>query len=180
MKYSGIGSRSCPPNQCDKLSSIARILAARQHILRSGGAEGADKAFENGHLTINKNMEIYIPWRSFAKPLMTFHIYDIPKEIEKQAGEMAEKIHPAWNKCSDGAKRLHTRNIYQVLGKDLKSPSSFLIAWTPDGRATGGSRTAIILADMYDVPVFNTQDDALIDKSAMEIVRHISKNVVGL
>ena len=58
---------------------------------------------------------------------------------------------------SKGAKALHTRNVYQVLGKDLKSPSTFLLCWappTPDG-VKGGTNTAVQLAKKHGAEVIN-------------------------
>jgi len=48
--------------------------------------------------------------------------------------------------CSDYAKKLHGRNVKQVLGDDLKTPSDFLLCWTKEGKDVGGTRTAIVLA----------------------------------
>jgi hypothetical protein len=42
-----------------------------------------------------------------------------------------------------------------VLGHDLRSPSRFVVCWTADGRATGGTGQAIRIAEAYAVPVFN-------------------------
>ncbi len=61
------------------------------------------------------------------------------------------------------ALKLMARNSYQVLGRDLKSPSEFLICWTPDGYltavertdGTGGTDQAIAIADFYRIPVLN-------------------------
>ena len=62
-----------------------------------------------------------------------------------------------------GAQKLHGRNVYQVLGRNLDKPSRFLVCWTPDGvvsgeyctRATGGTGMAIRIACAENVPVLN-------------------------
>lgn len=59
--------------------------------------------------------------------------------------------------------RAHTRNVFQVLGADLRSPSSFLVCWAPwdprsAGDVTGGTRTAVRLARSFGIPVFNLFD----------------------
>jgi predicted Rossmann fold nucleotide-binding protein DprA/Smf involved in DNA uptake len=46
--YCGIGSRQTPSMVLAKMIGIAQELAAKNWILRSGRAEGADKAFEHG------------------------------------------------------------------------------------------------------------------------------------
>ena len=59
----------------------------------------------------------------------------------------------------------HTRNVFQVLGlvPYMNNASKFLVCWTPCGSKTldetcdltGGTRTAIRLAVIYGIPVFN-------------------------
>ncbi len=72
-----------------------------------------------------------------------------------EARAIAASIHPAWHNCSDYAKGCHGRNIYQVLGRDLKTQVSFVICWTPEGKEIGGTRTAIVLAKRNKIPVYN-------------------------
>lgn len=78
--------------------------------------------------------------------------------------DLASNIHPAWNKLSFGAKKLHTRNCFQCLGLDLSTPSRFLICWTEKGNKIGGTRTAIVLAEKYNIPVFNLYSERGLDK----------------
>ena len=141
--YTGVGSRSAPSEILIFMREIAVYLHRLGYTLRSGGADGADSAFEKGAF---ERKEIY--YASDATP---------------DAMEIARKHHPAWNRCSEYARRLHARNAFQILGKDLNSPSSFVICWTPDGAysdrmrsiKTGGTGTAISIASTYGVPVFN-------------------------
>ena len=37
-------------------------------------------------------------------------------DLYLQAEEIASRIHPAWHKCGKGARKMHTRNVFQVLG----------------------------------------------------------------
>lgn len=157
MYYTGVGSRKTPQEVLDILEDLAKTLSSMSVVLRSGGADGADSAFERGCDAINpKNKEIYLPWPGFNKrDSLLFYNLD--------AYDIAKTIIPHWNSLSKNVKKLHARNIHQVLGKNLDSPSSFLICWTPDGansenlctQETGGTRTAIILADRYKIPIFN-------------------------
>ena len=93
---------------------------------------------------------MFLSWKGFRNG----HTEDIWR-THKKAFEIAAYIHPHWNKLKDGAKRLHARNIHQVLGHDLKSPSKFLICWTQNGEPIGGTRTSIILAREIKIPVYN-------------------------
>lgn len=150
MRYfTAIGSRQTPTNILDQLFDICAKICAAGLVLRSGGADGADLASEKGCDFVGGQKEIYLPWRGFnnsSSPL--YH-------VSKEALELASTIHPAWHACNHGARKLHGRNCYQVLGKDLNTPSSFVICWTKDGEKIGGTRTAIVIAEKYQIPVYN-------------------------
>lgn len=151
--YTGIGSRTVPESVLALMRKIAYGLAEYNYILRSGGAEGSDQAFETGCIRNKGQKEIYIPWNGFEGH------YDNQKGVfllnNEKALKIAEEIHPAWNRLSQGAKKLHQRNVHQVLGKDLTSPSKFIVCYTIDGEKVGGTRTALILAEQYNIPIFN-------------------------
>ena len=61
--YTGIGSRETPEDILTFFTQVANYLGERDFILRSGGANGADLAFEKG--CQNDQKEIYIPWKNF-------------------------------------------------------------------------------------------------------------------
>lgn len=149
MHYTGIGSRETPDNILIKMKRIACDAAGDGLILRSGGADGADLAFENGCDMVQGEKEIYLPWKGFNNSLST--LYYIPEK----AFEIASEIHPAWDKCSPGAKKLHARNVLQILGQDLNTPSSTVICWTKGGEPVGGTRTALVLAQQLDIKIIN-------------------------
>jgi hypothetical protein len=152
--YTGIGSRSTPMNILNLMTSIAIILETKEYCLRSGGADGADKAFEDGCINaFVKTKEIYLPWANFNNNPSPLH------HIHTDAYKLAEKYHPAWNRCSEGGKKLHARNVYQILGQDLNTPSEFVICWTSDGKATGGTGQAIRIANDYNIPVYNLYNE---------------------
>lgn len=147
-RYAGIGSRETPAGALRSMSAIASTLEDRGLILRSGGAPGADQAFEAG-VSKEAAKEIYLPWRLFEfNPSPRF-------EISQAALDMAAKYHPAWYRCTPAAKKLHARNCYQVLGEDLKTPSLFVVCWTRGGLGGGGTGQAIRIARAHDVPVFD-------------------------
>lgn len=160
--YTGIGSRETPQHILDKMGDIGKSLAD-SYTLRSGAAAGADSAFEQAHLEFweneCKNMEIYLPWRDFERRDSSKDSYislnDLPVERTKEAYKIASDIHPNWFGCSQGTKKLHTRNVFQVLGRDLKTPSQVVICWTKNGNASGGTATAINLAKDWGIPVWN-------------------------
>lgn len=124
---------------------VGKELGAKGWVLRSGGAEGADKAFENGFDTVNGLKEIYLPYKGFNKSSSPrFHVC-------KEALQLASEIHPNWPACTSVARLLHARNTYQVLGQGLDRPSDVLLYWCEDEKV-GGTRTALKLAERWNVP----------------------------
>lgn len=132
--YAGIGSRETPKDICDLMTKLADNLAKLGWILRSGGAKGADLAFERG----SKKKEIFYANDATPESLV-----------------LAEKYHPNWPACSEYARKLHARNGLILLGKNLDSPVELVICWTKDGKASGGTGQAIRIATSYEIPVFN-------------------------
>ena len=164
MTYAGIGSRKTPPHILAKMGKVAERLEARGYTLRSGGADGADTAFERGC----DRKQIFLPWTGFnknASPLNT---------VTRDAMDVAAAVHPAFYRLADTARKLMARNSYQVLGPDLRTPSDFVVCWTPDSvetevdrtRDTGGTGQAIALAHRWNIPVFNLAKPDALDRLA--------------
>ena len=148
MIYTGIGSRETPEHVLAIMATIGQYLAEKGWTLRSGGANGADSAFEEGCDSVGGLKEIYIPWQGFnsrAGIVVT----------TSEAELLASKYHPAWSKCSQGAKKLHTRNIPQVLGEDLQTPTDMVVCWTVGGKRGGGTGQALRVAQDYKIPIFD-------------------------
>lgn len=157
--YTGIGSRETPAVECSIMGALAKYLAQRNRVLRSGGAMGADGAFEYGCDQVAGAKEIFIPWSPFngrdSIPKLIISLEEVSPELYTRAYDIASKVHPAWLRCTEPAKMLHIRNVFQVLGRDLQHPSSFVVCWTEFGKDKGGTATAIKLARQYGIPVLN-------------------------
>lgn len=177
--YTGIGSRETPPEIKEVMTAIGFKLAAEGWTLRSGGAYGADQAFEEGWWDwflkqpagslAEPRAEIFIPWNGFEDRYhggaAGGHIVMKDKTLLEEADDIASVIHPAWNArkpdgspvLSKGMKTLHSRNCFQVLGQDLMTPSKFVVCYgIPQGRSVkGGTRTACELALNNNIQVFN-------------------------
>lgn len=176
--YTGIGARKTPQNIQDLMTIIGFRMAEAGWTLRSGHADGADKAFEKGvdmyvlNSTPNPPMEIYLPWKGFNRASTNpfDHQYVVPQDHclhnYDEAQKVAATFHPAWHKCSKAAKALHTRNVYQILGKNLDTTSDFVICWTEGGRRQGGTGQALRMAEYYDIPIIDlaihTSEDLLL------------------
>lgn len=153
--YTGVGARITPGDILE-LMEVAATALSRNYKLRSGGADGADDAFLSGALESN-NFEVFLPWRGFNNnPTVDPNfIYNYDKELFDEASDIVRKVVPYFDKLKPSVQRLFTRNVFQVLGRDLKTPSNFLICWTEGGASKGGTRVAILVAQMYNVPVYN-------------------------
>lgn len=77
------------------------------------------------------------------------------KSLIAETERIASEVHPAWDKCNEWARGMHSRNCHQILGYDLKSPVDAVVCWTPNGNVQGGTATAIRIAMKNNIPVFN-------------------------
>ena len=66
MIYAGIGARKTPGGVLVLMREVGAILARDGWMLRSGGAEGADSAFEAGAKSAGGAREIFLPWAGLA------------------------------------------------------------------------------------------------------------------
>lgn len=149
MYYAGIGSRETPEYIMKLMEQMSAHLAREGCILRSGGAKGADQAFERGCDREGGEKEIYIPWEGFESSTSKLI------GASNKACQIAEEYHPYWQNLSNGARKLQARNSHQVLGKDLQTPSSFVICYTKGGKGAGGTGQAIRIAKANRIPIFD-------------------------
>lgn len=161
IPYAGIGSRETPTKVLAVMGVLAAHLAQRGLTLRSGGAPGADQAFERGCDNAQGKKEIFLPWKGFEKNPSLLHHVSTPAIL------MAEKFHrrqiasrdpnrrKEWDQLTQGTQKLKARNCYQVLGPRLDDPSKFVLCYTENGSGAGGTGLAIMMADEYQIPVYD-------------------------
>lgn len=155
--YAGIGSRATPPTIRSIMTALAIRLRLRAYRLRSGGAVGADSAFARG---AGLQADIYLPWAGFNNIAS-----GIVCGENSRLREIAARTHPAWEHCSAAARKLHTRNVAQILGAQEGDPiSAFVACWTPGGRGGGGTGQAIRVAKLFAVPVYDLGRDGELDR----------------
>lgn len=149
MFYAGIGSRETPFDILNTIKKISKILENKGYILRSGNADGADKAFQNGCI----NKEIYLPWNGYN------NLYINNKNIfsvSDKAIKYSLQFHPNKNILSNGAKKLHGRNSQIIMGYNLDTPVDFVLCWH---NYSGGTMQAVRIAKCNDIPVYNINND---------------------
>jgi hypothetical protein len=171
--YAGIGSRKTPQSVLDTMFDLGMQLDRTGWTLRSGFAEGADMAFCRGADFVHGEMEIFIPWVGFNGSSKTNDRFIIPTLSPKLVA-LTRQYHPAWHRCTSGAKRLHARNCCQVLGLDLKTPADLVICWTPGGSGSGGTGQALRIARAYNIPIF----DLAIEGRAIELGQFIHQKEI--
>lgn len=156
--YAGIGSRETPLGVLQDMAGVAKELAEAGWVLRSGGATGADSAFEEGHRSCEGAGEpqIFLPWRGYnnhlyGTPLQALH----PSPLARAAGE-AEKHHlVSFSVLPDSVVKLHTRNVLIVRGVELTEHVKFVICWTKGGRDVGGTGLGLRVARAHNIPIIN-------------------------
>ena len=131
--FAGIGSRKTPQNILELITTIAQVLATKGYTLRSGGADGADKAFESG---------------AILKEILR------PKHATPQAIQLAMSMHPNPNACNDYVRKLHGRNAQIILGPNLDTIVDFVVCYSKNENA-GGTSLGIKIARQNSIPVFN-------------------------
>lgn len=158
--YAGIGSRQTPPDVLEVMTHAASALEDLGWILRSGAAHGADAAFERG-VKDPRNKEIFLPWPGFNDRYGHEEGVETLNGLDPDIAETAENIarinHPNWKACSQPARYMHIRNVYQVRGLALDPTmmSELVICWTPGGKGGGGTGQAIRVADSCNIPVID-------------------------
>lgn len=143
--YAGIGSRKTPVNILHLMTHVAKYMRDLNWVLRSGAAEGADTAFENGAGDLKE-------------------IFTASSQLPQQAMDTVDKYHPAPSYLTPYVRKLMARNAMQIFGAEMNTPVSFVICWTPDGangttipttRKSGGTGQAIRIAAANDIEVLN-------------------------
>jgi hypothetical protein len=165
--YAGVGARATPTAVQNIMVDIGNWLGAFWgYKLNSGGAAGADSAFENGANAARSNDG---PTPDIFKA----------KDATDQTRKIAKEIHPAPGALSGYVLNLMARNTNQIFGRNLDTPVDFVVLWTPDGaetaaetsRKTGGTGQAIRMASLKGIPVINIQkyvnEKGEVDKDAL-------------
>lgn len=133
LLYAGVGNSETPPHVYSRMERIARELREAGFVLRSGGGGSADLAFERG--------------AGDAKEIFR------AEDCTPAAFDLASKFHPVWDRLSGRVRLLHGRNAMIVLGRDLRTPVSRVLYWTPGGQVVGGTGTTLKIALAHDIPV---------------------------
>jgi len=151
--YAGTGNRDAPADILNTMKRLARELEEFGYVLRVGGMDGPEDAFEAGA----RNSELHLPWQNFNN--RQSKSYFNTDEIKC----IAKMFHPTYDGLKPAIQAFLCKNVRQVLGKDLRSPVRFVLLWSEDGAEssarcnskTGSAGHVISLAAAMKIPVFN-------------------------
>ena len=151
--YTGIGSRSTPENILNLIHRVSRKLDDMGFLLRSGGANGADSAFE----LFSNNKEIYLPWNGFNSRKHDGEYYFTYSLCSGHliAEDSVTNFHPNPKALTNAGRKLMARNAMQILGRDCKTPTDVVICWTNE---TGGTNQALRIAKFHNIPILNLKE----------------------
>lgn len=151
MIIAGIGARATPMDALMELEQVGMALAMRGIKGRSGGAPGADTAFQRGYSVI-------------APHLLKVYPGNIGHYVEWQ--QHAAHYHPNWNACDEHSRKLHARNSAIMLGVwpiVAPEPVDAVVCWTEGGAVKGGTGQSLRIAAAYNIPVFNLANAGAIE-----------------
>lgn len=151
--YTVTANKEIPDNVLENIKKIIKELEIKGYILRTGGMDGPEDAFEKS----TSKKEIYLPWRGFAEKESKFTYAHPAAKI------LAARYQSGFDGLKNFVQAFLIKNVRIVLGTETKSPSLFMIVWTEDGAEslseksvrTGNSGHAIAIASDLGIPIFN-------------------------
>lgn len=181
IKIALVGSRKAPREALTTFRILGSLIASKGGLVATGHAEGIDWAAERGvmdacdteqladHMLIVLPNQNFMADKHFDRRNPNRAGFFVPSEqaspdVYARATDIArsvmDKAH--WGNLTDSHKALHTRNVFQVLGRDLLSPVDAVFSWCPvtkSGNFKGGTRTALEIAKTMDIPYLNMEQD---------------------
>jgi len=158
MKYATcVGSRNISSDEELIAIEVGKKLAEKGYTIRSGNAGGADIAFQQGAIHYGKDMtEVFLPWNGFNKPYIGNAYTPSDEYLAYAVGQLEQSVMPWVRNTKQAVQKLHGRNYYQVYGMDNQvSDVCFYISDEDNGNVQGGTRTAVELCRINNVPCYN-------------------------
>ena len=174
MTYAGIGSRETPADVLELMTKAAKWLEAKGYTLRSGGAVGADTAFEVG--VTNKNKKQIFKGFDKVGPKEVAIAHEVhpdlkgamersknkKKEERLRAGASEAEAEKSGERSAWAVQNLMARNTNQVFGAKLDTPSDFVLFYAKETknprRPAGGTGQAVEMARLKGIPTINMAD----------------------
>jgi hypothetical protein len=162
-KIACIGSRELSEHELSTCEKLGWWIARCGHELHSGNATGADQAYARGANQVNPELvHLHIPWYRYERAAIcngniVWNLEEISVEWHEKYAKVAEKLHPAWHRLSQGARKLMIRNGFIV-----KPPPEFdfvdLVLAFPGRLKLGGTGQGMRLANDYGIKLVDLRD----------------------
>lgn len=110
MRIACIGSRDITPLQEELFEAIGEWIVSEGHYISSGAADGSDASFMiGGNKVAPERVIAYLPWPKYNNQ----YIHPGNRVLYQpypQWEELSKPFHGAWDKLSQGARKLMARN----------------------------------------------------------------------
>lgn len=177
--FTVVGSRNIPHEMGVILTKVTSMLSFLGGKLRTGDARGADTY---ARIALSKGT---ISDKGIFKE--DIEAYTARQGQDSDCLKLAGSFHPFWKTItSDFIKQLHARNVKQIIGMNFDNPipSDIMICYTPNGiktheervkdfKRTGGTGTAISVAEHFNVPILNIGNE----EDYQKVVDFIEKGI---
>jgi hypothetical protein len=151
--YAGIGSRALTQDEWNFCYNTGVYLANLGWMLKTGAADGADKAFAEGALHAGGKVTLCLPWWSYNKEWVQAAknkgaLTHTLKNSDTDAFQSVEKHHPCPSILTRGPRALHARNFLII------QETKMVLAWPkPKGQNLGGTGQGIRIAEDMGIEV---------------------------
>lgn len=160
-KIACIGTRNISTEVYNKLVSFGEMIVMRGHQLHTGNAIGSDAAFASGGNKLPQYVHLHLPWSGYnAEAINSGNI--IYTSYLSSLSALASSHHPAWSACSQGTKKLLTRNA------SIVSSSDIVVYFVNDDAASGGTAHGLRIAAALGRPQLRIKPDIFIERLYQE------------
>lgn len=162
-----VGSRKAPVVTLELFNWLGRYITDRGYAVSSGDALGVDRAGWEGAIQSSRYsiVESRIFLVDFEGPRKHRASLDnnfidssnLEPSIQTEAYSIAQSVAPHITRLNDYVRSLHTRNVYQILGANLKNPVKAIFYYAEplegDETVAGGTNTALQVAKLAKIPI---------------------------
>ena len=163
------------------LTSICTRLAILGVTLRTSGTDGTEliaiqaykEQLELGVIPPSR-IRVFLPWRGYNTTLLPYgECYTTISKLNYDlCSNFIRTVHPYWASGTKNMKLLQAKNALIVFGEKLNRPCDFLIVVAEkdlQGRYIGVPSSAIELAKVKGIPIFDLGDDSSLENTLYEL-----------
>ena len=154
VHYTGLASNDTPTAIRAIMTELAMELESSGIILRSAAHPEMHSAFLRGVEAVGKK-EVYVTWSHGRHSQHRIHPSQIDSATKALSLSIIQRFLPHMTVSQITQHDFISMAPYLILGRDLNTPSRFVICWTPDGLGQHGVGPALRIARYYGIPVFD-------------------------